>query len=379
MVNLERKRFSAKSPGKLATIDGGALAFVPDPLPANFKFNTQLWPLLAEAKQQIALLEGIGRNLPNPGLLLRPLEQREALQSSRLEGTYITAKEFLLFDLDDDENDDRGSWKEVNNYRKALRFGQDSDLPLCLRLIKEIHKILMQGIGRADVTPGEFRVQQVAIGVNRRFIPPPTTEVMRCLSDFEKYLNLSSEPDSLIHCFICHYQFETIHPFTDGNGRVGRLLLALMFHRLCGLTKPWLYLSDILERQRDDYCNALFEVSATGDWSGWLELCLKATVSQANETIRRCERLNSLRIEFTQRASNCGGNARVHQLVDLLFQSPFLRVANLPEVLGVSYPTAKADCERLVGCGILKLLSSVKLMTYYSQEIFDVAYEGIGE
>jgi Fic family protein len=228
------------------------------------------------------------------------------------------------------------------------------------------------------MTPGEFRTHQVAIGVNQRFIPPPRTAVTQCLADFEKYLNSKTDPDSLVHCFLCHYQFETIHPFTDGNGRVGRLLLALMFHRLCGLTKPWLYLSDILERQRDDYCQALFEVSASGNWSGWLELCLKATIEQANETLGRCEKLNGLRTEFTQRASSCGGNARIHQLVDLLFQSPFLRVANLTKLLDVSYPTAKSDCERLVDCNILQLLPNVSPATYFSREIFEVAYEGIG-
>ncbi len=329
--------------------------------------------------RQIALLEGIGRNLPNPGLLLRPIEDREALQSSRLEGTYITAKEFLLFDLDDEEIDKRGDWKEVNNYRRALQFGLHSSLPLCLRLIRDLHNILMTGIGRGDMTPGDFRKSQVAIGQNQRFVPPPHTELSQCLSDFEGYLNASTAPDNLIHCFLCHYQFETIHPFTDGNGRVGRLLLALMFHRLCGLTKPWLYLSDILERQREEYCFALFDVSASGNWTGWLELCLKATIDQAKETIGRCEKLNSLRVEFTNLASGCGGNARVLQIVELLFQSPFLRITNLATALSISYPTAKSDCERLAACGILQLLPTVNPATYYSKQIFEVAYDGIGE
>lgn len=376
---MDEKKFSGESPGTIIKIPEGR-AFLPTPLPATYRFDLRLWPLLAHAKQQVALLEGIGRTLPDPAILLNPLEQREALQSSRLEGTYITAKEFLLYDLAENGDDERqNDWREVHNYKKALRHGQASELPLCLRLIRELHDILMTGVNRSDMTPGEFRTHQVAIGHNQRFVPAPTSYLLKCLTDFEQYLNQETAPDSLIHCYLCHYQFETIHPFHDGNGRVGRLLLALMFQRLCGLTKPWLYLSDILERQRDAYCDALFGVSTAGDWTGWLELCLNATIAQANETILRCEKLNSLRVEFSQRVNNCGGSIRLNQIVDELFKSPFVRIANLAKLLGVTYPTAKADCERLVSCNVLTLLPALSPATYYASEVFLIAYEGIGE
>lgn len=377
---MDLQRFSASSPGKLVTIPEGK-AFVPDALPGSFRFNPELWPLLAEAKSQISLLEGIGRGLPNPGLLLNPLANREALQSSRLEGTYITAREYLLFELEpeEDKRTKDTEAQEVSNYRRALYYGQNPSLPLSLRLIRELHQILMDGVRGGDKTPGQFRTGQVAIGENMRFIPPPPVLVPDCLREFEGYLNSKPLYDALLHCFVCHYQFETIHPFSDGNGRVGRLLLAIMLHRLTTLTKPWLYLSDVLERQKDAYCNALFNVSAQGNWDQWIELCLNATIAQTNETLRRCERLTKLKEEFHSRVNDHGGTVRLNQIVDVLFRSPFVRVTQLQSILKVSYPTAKADCERLSQCAILKPLPTLTPATYYSPEVFEAAYENIGE
>lgn len=330
----------------------------------------------------MALLEGIGRNVPNPGILLRPLESREALQSSRLEGTYITAKEFLLFDLDTEIQPDRRSdWREVHNYREALKHGQarPSGLPLCLRLILDLHRILMQGIARTGVNPGRFRDGQVAIGSNLRFVPPPPHLIQEGLHDFEKYIHQSTPPDPLIHCFLCHYQFETIHPFSDGNGRVGRLLLALMLQQQCGLSKPWLYLSDVLERRREEYCDLLFEVSARGAWTDWLGFCLQATIDQATETIERCDRLQNVRESIMQRVSECGGNVRLNQIVEQLFISPFIQVVDLPEILGVTFPTARSDCSRLEAAGVLTQIPNKSPITYFSPEIFNVAYDKIGD
>lgn len=377
---MDETRFGPTSPGQLVTIPEGGKAFVPEALPSRYEFDTLLWPLLAEAKAKVALLEGIGRNLPNPGILLRPLESREALQSSRLEGTYITAKEFLLFDLNTEtESERRSDWREVHNCREALKFGQASELPLSLRLILDLHRILMQGITRSGVNPGRFRDGQVAIGSNLRFVPPPPHLIQEGLQAFEKYIHQSTPPDPLIHCFLCHYQFETIHPFSDGNGRVGRLLLALMLQQQCGLSKPWLYLSDVLERRREEYCDLLFEVSSRGAWTDWLGFCLRATIDQATETIERCDQLQNVRESIKQRVSECGGNVRLNQIVDQLFISPFIQVADLPEILGVTFPTARADCLRLEAAGILTQLSNVSPITYLSPEIFNVAYNRIGD
>lgn len=376
---MEATRFSSQSPGEVISIGHGEHAFVPQPLPPDWTFPAGLWPLLAEAKQQIGILEGIGRNLPNPAILLRPLEDREAIRSSSLEGTYATPRELLLFELNPNEatsvRDPENDHREVFNYRMALQHGTTSELPLSLRLLRELHRILMSGVRGKDATPGEFRKQQIAIGSSRRFVPPPPERLMDCLDPLEKSFHENDEFDPLVQCFLMHYQFETIHPFNDGNGRVGRLLLAIMLQQKCRLTKPWLYLSEFYERYRDEYTQNLFNVSADGNWHGWIEFCLRGTVTQAQETITRCEHLLAIRDSFTNRLADVGGSVRLSQIVDDIFYSPFVRVAALSRRLNVTYPTAKADLERLVQAGILRELPSASPKTYFAPEVFDVAYE----
>jgi len=279
---VDVRRFVRSAPGELVKIADDH-AFVPAPLPPKWRFPARLWPPLGDAKQEIGKLEGIGRTLPNPAILLRPLEDREAIKSSRLEGTYVSARELLLFEMEPGEarteQERRNEWKEVFNYRKALHLGTTSNLPLSLRLIRDIHRTLLTGVRGRDRAPGRFRRIQVAIGSTRRFVPPPANQLKDCLHPFEKYLHHGETVyDPLVDCFLVHYQFETIHPFIDGNGRVGRLLLAIMLQQRCGLSKPWLYLSDYFERHRDEYVERLFNVSAKADWNGWIEFCLRGAV-----------------------------------------------------------------------------------------------------
>lgn len=372
--------FKEDAPGELVAITGGQHAFIPHPLPPEWEFPSDLWPLLGEAKQQVGILEGIGRNLPNPAILLRPLSDREAIRSSRLEGTYVTAKELLLFELETSKSKPERSpvndQREVLNYRRALHHGTTSDLPLSLRLIRELHRILMQGVRGKDRTPGEFRRVQVAIDSSERFIPPPHNRVLECLRPMEKYFHTESPVfDPLVDCFLVHYHLETIHPFTDGNGRVGRLLLAIMLQRQCNLSKPWLYMSEFFERNRDEYIDYLYRVSTDANWRDWIEFCLRGTVSQAKDTIDRCDRLLAVQRRFMTRLSDAGGSVRLNQIVEDIFYSPFVQVAALPKRLDVTYPTAKADIERLVNAGILKELEGIRPRTFYAPEVFDVAYE----
>lgn len=377
---MDKARFKKDAPGKTVQISTGEHAFLPDKLPPTWTMSLELWPLLAEAKQQLGILEGVGRTVPNPGILLRPVQDREAIRSSRLEGTYVTATELLVFEMepkksasdDDPANDQR----EVLNYRRALQHGVESDLPLSLRLIRELHSTLLTGVRGRDRTPGEFRRTQVAIGTDHRFVPPPPEQLWECLDPFEKYLHTTDRRhDPLADCFLVHYQFETIHPFNDGNGRVGRLFLALMLKQRCGLSKPWLYMSEYFEKNRDEYIERLFNVSAVGDWDRWIEFCLRGVVSQARQTTERCERIRAIRETFTQKVHEIGGSVRLLKIVEDIFQSPFLRIADLARRLEVTYPTANADVERLVQVGILQALSDVSPKTYYAPEVFGVAYE----
>lgn len=377
---MDITKFTSDSPGRIVPIqrDWGADAFVPDPLPANCVFPSRLWPLLSDTKVQIALLEGIGRTLPNPGVLLKPLTHRESIQSSRIEGTYTSPKELLLQDEPPPTETRKQDWLEVYNYERALDYSLKSELPLSLRLLRDMHRILMTGVRGQEKTPGEFRNLQVIIGRNRRFIPPPPELVPQCLHDFELYLNTENTSfDPLIKCFLSHYQFESIHPFSDGNGRVGRLLLAVMLQRECRLTKPWLYLSDYFEQHRDDYCDLMFAVSARGNWETWMEFCLLAAKTQAEQTILRCERLQKVREDFIQRLKNAGGKLKLHTIVEYLFHSPFVRVTDIRDNLKINYKTAKSDLQRLCGIGILTEMEGESQMTFYCPEIYAVAYEDL--
>ena len=365
-------------------VTGNAYVFVPSPLPPDWEFPARLWPLLADAKHQLGILEGLGRSLPNPGILLRPLEDREAIKSSRLEGTYVTATELLIFEMQPRESksqeDPANQQREVFNYRRALQQASSSDLPLSLRLIRELHRTLMSGVRGGDRTPGEFRNDQVAIGTKHRFVPPPPNRLTDCLDSLERYFHpRRPNYDPLVDCFLIHYQFETIHPFRDGNGRVGRLLLAIMLKELCGLSKPWIYMSEYFENHRDEYSQRLFDVSASADWEGWTEFCLAGITLQARATVQRCDRLQKTKETFMKKLAAVGGAVRLNQIVEDIFHSPFVRIADLPKKLGVSYPTAKGDVERLVEAGILRELKNVFPKTYYAPEVFSVAYEELGE
>jgi Fic family protein len=308
---------------------------------------------------------------------------REAIQSSALEGTYATPQELLLFELEPTEAkskpDREQAHREVYNYQQALHHGTTSTLPLSLRLMKDLHRILMTGVRGQDKTPGEFRRIQVAIGATRRFIPPPPDKLEHCLFPLETYLHEQTKDfDPLVYCFLVHYQFETIHPFVDGNGRVGRLLLAIMLQQRCELTKPWLYLSEFFERNRDEYTEGLFAVSATASWSRWIEFCLQGTVAQAKSTIARCRRLLKIRDEYTKRVADIGGNIRLSQIIEGVFTSPFVRVAQLAKRLDVTYPTAKSDIDRLVQAGVLHELSGINPKTFYAPDVFQVSYGELG-
>jgi Fic family protein len=379
---MDASLFGSSSPGRLVKIFGDDRAFIPNPLPPDWAFPADLWPLLAEAKAKVALLEGVGRTLPNPSLLLKPLARREAIQSSKIEGTYATPKELLLFEMEpteakagDDRTNDR---QEVNNYRLALDHATTSDLPLSLRLIREMHGILLQGVRGRDKMPGEFRKVPVAIGTNRRFMPPPAEQIQSCLGDLEKYVNVGQHAhDPLVVSFLTHYQFETIHPFMDGNGRVGRLLLAVMIQQLCSLSKPWLYLSEYFERHREEYCQRLFDVSAKSDWRGWMEFCLRGAIEQADATVKRCDRLQKVRATFLKRIAGSGGNTRLIAIIDELFNSPIVGVAQLAKKLRVTYPTAKADVAKLTMILVLRELKKASPKAYFSPDVYAAAYSDI--
>ena len=378
---MDRVHFSNPS-GKLVDISVPRrdCAFVPDPLPPAWPFDNALWPLLAEAKQELARLDGIARTLPNPELLLRPLQSREALRSSSLEGTYATPQELLLFELEPKQpssaRDPANAQLEVSNYSQSLRRGMQllEELPFCLRLVREIHKTLLSGVRGRDKAPGEFRKNQNHIGSGVRFNPPPPNHLAECLNAFEKALNAEQNKyDPLVHCYLVHYQFETIHPFLDGNGRVGRALLSLMIQKQCGLYMPWLYMSAYFERYKDEYIDNLYRTSTRSAWSQWIEYCLRGTVVQALDSIRRCDRLMKAKDYFHTLLDSAG--TRAHPIVENLFTTPVLKVSDVAKQFGVTYPTAKTDIEKLVSLEILEVVPDIYPKYFYCPLILNIAYQ----
>ncbi len=377
---MDKAKFGDNAAGQIIKLsDVDDWAFVPDPLPPKWEFPARLWPLLCDAHKAVARLDGIGRSLESPRLLLQPLERNEAMRSSSLEGTYVTPEELMLFEVNPrnpkSARDRANDWQEVHNYLRALHTGcrMLKTLPLSLRVITEMHKILLSGVRGRDKDPGAFRRLQVHVGSDRRYVPPPPQHVMGALSALEVYLHDKNCPlDPLVRSYVVHYQFEAIHPFRDGNGRIGRLLLGLTVYQWCGLNQPWLYMSSFFDRYKEEYIDKLFNVSAKADWDSWIEFCLRGTLSQATDAIGRCDKLQELKKEFTAKLST--GSARLHALLQNLFERPIVGVAEYKRRMEITYPTASADIKRLVELKILEELEGCDVKTYYAPRIFDAAY-----
>jgi Fic family protein len=381
---MEASEFTAEMTGKLVTITNGApdlrLAFVPNPLPPRWEWPPQLWNKLLEARTRLSSLDGVGKHLPNPEILIWPLQHREAQLSSQLEGTITNPQQQALFEADPrypiSATDPANAFREVFNYRRALRLRLDghNTLPISLRLIRELHAILMEGVRGSNQRPGEFRQIQNQIGRPARFVPPPPQHLAEALDSFEKYLHASSLYDPLVKAFLAHYQFEAIHPFGDGNGRVGRLLLSLMIAEWCELSSQWLYMSAFFEKNKRNYMDLLLGVSTNGAWELWIDFCLDGVIAQSRDTETRCDNLLNLHRDFHSRLKR--ESARLSRFIDDLFKTPIIAVSNYAKRYGVSYPTARSDLKKLEALGIVKNLGTDPI-SYFCDQIYQITYEGV--
>jgi len=389
ILYMDKSLFQNDCPGRLVPITakgGKDWAFIPDSLPPQWAFPQDLWPLLAEARESLGTLHGITRTLHNPGILLRPLQRQEAVRSSSLEGTFATPKEIILFELDPryptSKHDPVNTWREVYNYDQALQAGVAllEKIPLSLRLIRALHKVLLSGVRGHENDPGSFRRCQVQIGHDRRFIPPPVDHLDGCLNTFENYMNVKHSFDPLVECYLMHYQFEAIHPFRDGNGRVGRLLLSLMTaHYTKFAMAPWLFMSAYFDSHKDEYIDRLFRVSSHSDWSGWIEFCLRGTIEQASDTILRCDQLRKLREKYIANLNKLdkGGSFRILSIVDELFKRPVVTIVHLAKKYDVTYPTAQSDVNHLVDAGVLKVIPEISPKTFIAEDIIIIAHHEV--
>jgi len=321
-------------------------------------------------------LRGVGRILPNPHLLIQPFARREAVLSSRIEGTQASLGDLLLFELGAPATEQHDV-REVANYVAALEYGLQriDQLPLSLRLIRELHSKLMRGVRGDSQAPGEFRGIQNWIGkpgtkiADVTYVPPPVPEMQAALDAFEKFLHADSHLPPLIRLALVHYQFEAIHPFLDGNGRVGRLLITLLFHTEKLLDQPLLYLSAFFEQYRDEYYDRLLDVSRRGAWGAWIEYFLRAIHDQAEDTVRRAGSLLELREQYRSRVTEGRHSALMLGIIDQLFRSPAVTITGLARQVGASYPAAKQNVEKLVAAGILEPLSATRNKAYMAREI----------
>ena len=357
--------------GRLVKCSGGYGAFVPDPLPPAVDFTAALLRSLSDADRLIGQLAGEGRSLPNPHLLIRPFVKREAVLSSRIEGTQATLGELLAADAGAAVERSPDDLREVANYVVAMEYGMArlSSLPLSLRLVRELHEKLMQGVRGRHATPGEFRRSQNWIGPpgctlrNASYLPPPVDELMGCLGEWEDFLHDQSLPP-LIQVALLHAQFEAIHPFLDGNGRVGRLLITLFLIERQILPTPLLYLSAFFEATRGDYYHRLSAITNRGAWREWLEYFLNGVARMSEDALSRAERINALLMKWRQAVAGTSSKT-TPALVDHLAENPFWTINKAAERLDVAYTTAQRAIAKLESLGILEQVGVTRRYRVY--------------
>src|SRR5919198_5556783 len=360
---------TSKRAGRLLTVQAGPdgySAFVPAPLPPDppLRIDGPLQDLLDEANQALGRLDGVTLLLPDPGQFLYSYVRKEAVLSSQIEGTQSSLSDLLLFENEAVPGVPLDDVEETSNYIAAMNHGlnriESGELPLSNRLLREVHARLMAGVRGGDKAPGEFRRSQNWLGRtppgNARFVPPPPPRVVPAMSDLEKFLHDDPEPTPLlIKAALAHVQFETIHPFLDGNGRVGRLLITLLLCSEKVLQQPLLYLSLYFKQHRDAYYDHLQRVRTEGDWEGWLDFFLEGVIAVASSATRTARRLRQLVESDRARIHGLGRGAssalRVHELAG---RRIVLNARGAAAELGLSVPTINAAVRRLEDAGILR-------------------------
>ena len=380
---MRDEQFTPAQRRHVVRADGGYRAFVPPPLPPDVPPSVDLMRRLSAADRALGELAGAGRELPNTHLMSRALLRREAVLSSRIEGTQASLSDLVLFEMHPDD-DARGDVREVYNYLKAVDhvLNPQRRLPLSLSLLTEAHQILMTGVRGGFATPGEFRRSQNWIGepgavINTAtYVPPPPERLWECLDNLEKQFHSEQAFPPLLTIAAMHYQFEAIHPFIDGNGRVGRLLVILLLIEWGLLPTPLLDLSSYIEPRRDRYYDGLLRVSTDGDWTRWLEFFLEAVEVQARDALRRARRLHELRERMRVDVATAKASALPALLVDALFDVPVLTIPRARALLDVTHRAAAVHVERLVALGILTEVGHGRRpRTFTAQEILRVAGE----
>lgn len=357
---MDPERYASTPFGKARRTPGrhGCVAYFAAPIPRTLELPPSTVRTLADAEGALGQLAAVGRLVPNPDLLIRPYLLREALSSTRIEGTQATMAE--VFETDAAGETPNADVEEVVNYVAAMQWGleQLDELPLSTRFLCEMHGRLMAGVRGRELAPGKLRTSQNWIGApgstieTAQFVPPPPGELPGLLSDWERFAHEEAELPLLVQNALLHSQFETIHPFLDGNGRLGRLLLIFFLVARGRLPAPLLYLSAHLERNRQSYYEALQTIHETGDAIPWIELFLAAVHTQAGDAVARARRIIELRERYRQAAAAVG-TPNALALVELICGTPIVTTRSIEDRLGVSRPTALRLLRRMEEQGVL--------------------------
>ncbi len=375
---MQAADFKDPATGRIHRSLGGMDTFVPAPLPPPIPYN------------DIALseLSGAGRQLPNPHLLIRPYLGREAVLSTRIEGIRARLEDMMLDEAGEGDQSEmpEEDRQEVRNYIRALEFGLDwleEGRPITLNLVLDLHAVLMNGVRGKDKSPGRFRTIQNWIGGRRKdgrdavFVPPPPDLLMECLTEWERFLNTRNQMPDLVQCALLHEQFEAIHPFVDGNGRMGRLLITLFLIERNRLSQPLLYLSSYIDANCDAYYDLLQAVRTDGDWTSWLRYFLDGVEQTAREALQQTADLMDLR--ETLRAE-VGRRGKALDLVDYLFYNPIVTASGVQKALATSSPTAYAAIATLEAAGILTEVTGGRYgRKYMSGPIADILLRSVSD
>ena len=378
---MKPNEFRNSKVGKAIRTQTGYWAFIPAQLSPEIEWTTSLISALSDADRELSKLTTLAGNFPFPRLLTQPFLRREAVLSSRIEGTrasladlynYESAQLSFLEPTDD--------VREVHNYVLALDYGLErlETLPVSLRLIREIHAKLMEGVRGGNLTPGKFRKTQNWIGPagstieTATYVPPPVDEMQNALSDLEKFIHADTEIPTLARAGMIHYQFEAIHPFLDGNGRVGRLIIMLLFHEWNVLSQPLLNLSAYFEHYRQEYYDHLLAVSQHGKWEEWLRFFLRGISIQAQDSVFRMTRLQGIRTKYEVLVQVDRNSVRMAAVIDFIFSRPILSIKQLETALDLPYMAAKRYIEKLVDANVLQETTGyARNRVFQANEIFE--------
>jgi len=372
--------------GRYVKQTAGYSAFVPSPLPPDppIQIDNELTHLLSSADRSLGRLDGIASVVPNPDLFVAMYVRQEAVLSSQIEGTQSTLEDVLQFEIDKKGQELPKDVEEVVNYVRAMNYGlaRLKELPLSLRLIREIHAELLKGVRGAQRTPGAFRHSQNWIGpqnctlASATFVPPAVPDMHTALDNLEKFLHDGHKMPALLHCGLVHAQFETIHPFLDGNGRVGRLLITFLLCQREILQRPLLYLSHFLRAHRAEYYDRLMAIRNDGNWEGWLKFFVRGVDMVSREATNNAQAILRMREEHQRViASELGGNAFAQPLLDFLFEQPLVTIPTVERKLKCVYVTASKLVEHFIRFGLLKEITGHRRNRRYRYEPYLALFE----